>query len=208
MGAGDSDEEREERGGGNRFERVITRVLLLCLAILVIQFGLWGFRRFGPAPPSPALSRNELRVGTQFPVTGSVDLSGNSIELRPAEPGNPATIIVVLTTTCPFCRTNVPIWNSIHRSVSGQLRFIALSLDDLDRTQRFIETSRAEFPLLVVEDARSFIADLGMHSVPQTLALDAEGVIQQVWGGGLSEEHVAVISQSMGELVPGLQVAR
>ena len=207
MGASNPDNEQGERNGGGRFERFVGAVLLLCLAILAIQFGLWSYRRFGPPPAAPELSQNDLRVGVQFPVTGSFDLSGSPLELRPAEPGNPATVLVILTTTCPFCRINVPIWNTIHRSLSGQVRFIALSLDDREKTRRFVETSRAEFSILVVEDARSFIAGLGLHSVPQTLALDAGGVIRHVWGGGLSEDRVAGILQTMVELVPGLQPA-
>ena len=203
--AGNSNSGEEKQNGSTKFERIIGAVLLLCLAILALQFGLWAYRRFGPPPSTPALGQSEFGLGTQFPVVRSADLSGTPIELRPAEPGTPATILVVLTTTCPFCRANVPIWNAIHRSLVDQVRFIALSLDDRERTQRFAESSRAEFSMLVVEDARSFAADLGLHAVPQTLALDAEGVIRQVWGGGLSEDHVASILRSMEELVPGLQ---
>jgi hypothetical protein len=200
------DEEQKRQDGGGRFERIVGAVLTLCLVILAIQFGLWGYRRFGPPPSASSLTQNELAVGTQFPVVGSVDLGGNSVELPPAEPGTPATILVILTTTCPFCRLNVPIWNTIQRSLGSQVRFIALSLDDRERTQGFLEASRAEFSMLVVEDARSFVADLGLHAVPQTLALDADGVIQQIWGGGLSEDQVAGMLQSMVEIVPGLQL--
>ena len=203
--AGDPDSGHERQGDGARFERIVGRVVVLCLVILALQFGLWGYRRFGPAPSTPALSQNELRAGIQFPVVGSVDLSGNSRELQPAEPGAPATILLILSTTCPFCRVNVPIWNGIHRSLGDQVRFVALSLDDLEKTQRFAESARAEFPLFVVEDSPALIAVLGLHAVPQTLALDAGGTILQVWGGGLNEDHAANILQSLEDLVPGLQ---
>jgi len=202
---GDPDNGQEQQAAGTRFERIIGAVLLLCLVILAIQFSFWGYRRFGPPPSAPELSQSELAVGVQLPTIESVDFEGAPVELRPAEPGTPATVLLILTTTCPFCRINVPIWNTIRRSLGDQVRFVALSLDDRERTQRFAETSRAEFPILVVEDVRSFVADLGLHAVPQTLALDAEGVIWRVWGGGLNEDHVASILLSMEELVPGLR---
>ena len=201
------DNGQEKQRGGGRFERVIGAVLLLCLVILAIQFSIWGYRRFGPPPPAPEPNQAALRVGAQFPAIESVGLDGIPVEVRPVEPGTQATILVILTTTCPFCRVNVPIWNSIHRSLGDQVRFVALSLDDRDRSQRFAETSRAEFPIFVVEDARSFVGDLGLHAVPLTLALDAEGMLYQLWGGGLSEDHIASILESMEELVPGLQIA-
>lgn len=206
MRTSNSNNGEEKQRGGTRLERIFSAVLLLCLAILAIQFSIWSYRRFGPPPSAPAQSQNELRAGTHFPAVKSVDLSGLAVELRPAESGAASTVVVILTTTCPFCRVNVPIWNELHSALGGQVRFVALSLDDPERTKRFAETSRAEFPMLVVEDARSFVTGLGLQAVPQTFALDSEGVIRQVWGGGLSEDHVAGILRSIGELVPGLQL--
>jgi len=202
---GDPENEQHGQGEVSRFERIVGAVLVLCVIILAVQFGLWSYRRFRPPSLPPEPSHSELEVGVRFPVVGSVDLTGDPFDLRPAEAGTPATVLLLLTTTCPFCRVNVPTWNEIHRALGDQVRFVGLSLDDRERTRRFVETSRAEFSLFIVEDSRSLVLDLGLQSVPQTLALDAEGVIQGIWVGGLSEENVTSILQSLEEIVPNLQ---
>jgi hypothetical protein len=203
----DANDGQDNSDGDGKLERIIGVVVLLCVIVLAIQFGIWTYRRIAPARPAAELSRGAFAVGNDFPSVGLSDLSGDPLELAPVEPGAPATVLVILTTTCPFCRVNIPIWNEVYGALGNQVRFVGLCLDDLEDTRRFMESARPEFPLFVVADPRSFIAELGIHNVPQTLALDSEGVIQQIWGGGLGEDQIAVILQYLETLVPGLQVA-
>jgi peroxiredoxin len=193
--------------GNTKFERVVGAVVLLCVVILALQFGLWAYRRFVPSTTGPELSRHAFDVGVELPPVELTDLEGTPLELLPTKADPPATVLIILTTTCPYCMANVPIWNAIHDALGDQVNFAGLCLDDHDAARHFVERTRAEFPLLVVDDPRTFVADLGIHGVPQTLALDSNGVVQKIWGGGLTEDHVASILHDLQDLVPGLELA-
>jgi hypothetical protein len=203
----DTSNGRDNPDGNGKLERIVGGIVLLCVAVLAIQFGIWTYRRFAPARPAAVLGNGHFDVGSDFPRVGVSDLSGYPLELVPAEPGMPATVLVILTTKCPFCRINIPIWNEVRGALGDQVRFVGLCLDDLEETKRFVDSARPGFPILVVEEPRSFVAELGIQAVPQTLALDSDGVIQQIWGGGLNEDQIAPILQFLETLVPGLQDA-
>ena len=121
-------------------------------------------------------------------------------------------VLFVLTTTCRFCRATLPIWatlaDSLKRLNGDAIRVVALSLDSTEQTRRYVSEhgigySVASFPTGKMR--RLYRAG----SVPQTLVLDAWGVVRYAHVGQLAPgpELDSVYRVAIGLLEKGLGAA-
>jgi peroxiredoxin len=188
-----------EANEGIWLSRVAPALVLACILGLVIEFGFWTYRRWYPGEPDqPAFAEEGFRL----PSISVQDLAGMPAELRASEPGTQATILVLLTTSCPYCRSSVPNWNAVYRRAGSSTRVVGLSLDNLDSTRRFVEEFGLEFPVFVAVRPLSVRDELEIPGVPQTIAIDAGGAVRGVWGGELRQDHLTDLQRTLRRLAP------
>lgn len=186
-------EDSGDEGGWS--QRITTTILLLAMFGLAVEVGIWAWNRlsaYGPGdafPPVETVSLEDGAPGTWMPATG-----GRA----------PATLLMLLTTTCPMCQGNVPGWNSLHDAVSSEVRVTGLSLDPADKTARFVDALGVRFPVEAVADPEAFKEEIALPGVPLTLLLDAEGGLVEYWYGPVNSEVRRQIQERVVELVPEL----
>lgn len=144
------------------------------------------------------------QLGEQLPNVGVVDLSGESLELQDltAEVG----VLAFLTTTCPYCRNSLPVWEDVHSELTSRgLPLIGISFDPLENTRRYADEHSIEWPLYVLaSDADRDLLKVG--GVPLTISIAPAGVITGVWFGELApEDSTQIIGEVTRTLATTLQ---
>ncbi|MGI8843242.1 MAG: peroxiredoxin family protein [Gemmatimonadaceae bacterium] len=123
-----------------------------------------------------------LHPGSYVPPVPAVTLGGDTVLLG-APPPDVRQVLLVFTTTCPYCRASLPAWKSLaaradsHASVGKSApRVIGLSLDSIAPTVAFRQKHRLPFPITVF-DSRRDQALYRTRSVPLILVIDSENRI-------------------------------
>ncbi len=106
------------------------------------------------------------------------------------------TIVFLFTTKCPFCKTNIPIWNSIdsiNRKYNGY-QSIGICLDADENIDSFINEYNPKFPMTTPNDP-SYYKDINkIRGIPVTLIRNEKNVISKLWVGSLTEKDIAEIT--------------
>jgi hypothetical protein len=106
------------------------------------------------------------------------------------------TIVFVFTTKCPFCKTNIPIWNSIDSicRINNEYQSIGICLDADENIDSFINEYHPMFSMTTPDDP-SYYKDINkIRGVPVTLIRDEKYVISKLWVGSLTEKDIAEIT--------------
>jgi peroxiredoxin len=141
-----------------------------------------------------------LRLRTSLPSAGAMvptfrarTLAGDSITIGEGPDQLARQLLLVLTTSCPFCRQTLPKWNQIADSAAslrpGHVVVAAISLDSLSLTQDYVRQHQFRYPVVLFPVAklrRLYRAT----AVPQTLVLDHEGRILYARTGLLEPQAV------------------
>lgn len=127
----------------------------------------------------------ELRRATTEPLRG---MYMPAFQAAPVEGGAPATIgelpaegrqvLLIYTTTCPYCRSSIPAWKHLTAAVDTMTSIRAtvwgVSLDSVDVTRQYI--SRHGLPYSTVRFPDEKVAAMyRAGTVPVTLVLDERG---------------------------------
>jgi peroxiredoxin len=152
----------------------------------MLRDALTSSRRTGP---------ESYQLGEQLPNVGLVDLSGEAVGLQDltAEVG----VLAFLTTTCPYCRNSLPVWEEVHSELTSRgLPLIGISFDPLENTRHYADEHGIEWPVYVLaSDADRDL--LKVAAVPLTISITPAGVVTGVWFGELAPEDS---SQIIGEV--------
>jgi peroxiredoxin len=115
------------------------------------------------------------QVGTYLPTLALATLDGDPVQLGQ---GNAPQILVVLTTTCPYCLASLPTWEALADSaLTVGARFVGIVLDSVTKAVAYRQEHQLAFPLVVFEERRQR-ALYRAGTVPQTLVLDREGRVR------------------------------
>lgn len=131
--------------------------------------------------------------GEALPELPLTSLSGESRTIADITRSYNATVVAFLTTTCPFCRESLPVWERVHnelRANGGSV--IGISLDPVEETQRYVEEHTIAWPTYVISDLRER-STVKVPAVPVTLAIAEKLTISGVWMGVLAAEDAPAI---------------
>lgn len=169
------------------FNRVVSWVAVV-LAVLVVLLAAQNFRlkrqiaEHDHAPPVGLAAGERL---------GPVQLrspAGESHALT-FSPGEPRTVLLFFTQSCPACRATIPVWLELIDSTETGARIIGVNLGGPDAgAGEELVTSGWPFPVFGVEHEKS----AGLHRithVPATVILDEIGSVRKVWFGELGEDQ-------------------
>ena len=120
-----------------------------------------------------------LHPGSYVLPVPAVSLTGDTITLG-APPAGVRQVLLVFTTTCPYCRASLPAWQSLAARADSATalggvapRVIGLSLDSLDATVAYAREHGLRFPIAQFPTRRDQ-ALYRARSVPLILVINEE----------------------------------
>jgi thiol-disulfide isomerase/thioredoxin len=148
----------------------LTLVVLLSIRLIELRRALGEARRQAILPYR----------GYVVPTVHAVTLAGDSITIGALADTNGKQLVFVLTTTCPFCRATLPTWQTLVDSAGelegGRIRIVAMSLDSLAPTTRYVTEHRIGYAVTTLVDWK-LIQQFRARAVPQTLVLNHWGQV-------------------------------
>jgi thiol-disulfide isomerase/thioredoxin len=142
------------------------------------------------------------------PVPASF-LTGDTITLG-APPSGTRQVMLVFTTTCPYCRASLPAWQSLAERADSLRnigisapRIVGLSLDSIDATTAYVQEHALNFPVTQFESRRNQ-ALYRTRSVPLILIVDSDSRVAYSRMGVLTTSAAldSVWRAAMGEYPP------
>ena len=157
-------------------------------AALVVIVGLLG--RIGDIREEFVKSRQRATLpheGAFVPPVRAPTLTGDSITL--GEPrGADRQLLLVFTTTCPFCKATLPVWDSLADSIrraDPSVQIVGVSLDSAGLAQTYATDHQLSYPIVTLTAARwRFLYRAG--AVPQTVVVEAGGLVRYATVGKLT----------------------
>jgi peroxiredoxin len=120
-----------------------------------------------------------LHPGSYVPPVPTSTLTGDTLILG-APPAGARQVLLVFTTTCPYCRASVPAWRSLAARAHSLSRLggvaphvVGLSLDSLPATTHYMDEHGLRFPVTQFPTRRDQ-ALYRARSVPLILVIDAD----------------------------------
>jgi peroxiredoxin len=128
-------------------------------------------------------------VGYRAPDFTLRTLQGESFSLEDYR-GNPV-VLNFWATWCPPCRAEIPFFQAAHRKFNGQVTIAGIDDgEDVATVGPFVTDMGMTYPLPL--DKQSIVSRAyQVNSLPATYFIDAEGVIQHI--------HIGIISQGVLE---------
>lgn len=175
---------------------------LFLLSVVVIAYGVWSVTIQNRALIEnldnlrrPGLPEDRLARGDTLPDVPLQSLEGQVVTT--AELTRQARVVVVLTTTCPFCEQSLSAWDEVARQLEAQeMGFAGISLHSAELTEAYVREHEIAWPLLVIDAAAK--PQLGVRAVPRTLVLREDGVIDQVVSGRFDREDGEAVLGVLG----------
>jgi hypothetical protein len=120
-----------------------------------------------------------LHPGSYVPPVSAVSLTSDTLTIG-APPAGVRQVLLVFTTTCPYCRASLPAWQSLAARADSTPalggvtpRVIGLSLDSLEATIAYVREHGVRFPVARFPTRRDQ-ALYRARSVPLILVIDEE----------------------------------
>lgn len=110
-------------------------------------------------------------------------------------------LIFVFTTRCPFCKETLPMWQSFADTLTHKtsIAVFGISLDPLQETQTYLDQQGIAFPVFIPSDKESFSNKNKLHSVPQTIIRNSDGLVEKVWRGRLTVDDYNEVVKAMSD---------
>lgn len=117
--------------------------------------------------------------GKEIPKFELITLAGEKFDSEKLK-GKP-TMINFWFTRCAPCIDEMPILNKIKEKYKDDFNFIAITYEEKEEVEKFLETHPFDFQHLT--NAKDVIKQLGVKTYPMNLFLNKNGVLEYVKGG-------------------------
>ena len=150
-----------------------------------------------------------LHPGSYVPVAPVTTIGGDTLTLG-APPAGARQVLLVFTTTCPYCRASLPAWRSLAARADSVSRLggvaphvVGLSLDSLPATTHYVDEHGLRFPVTQFPTRRDQ-ALYRARSVPLILVIDEENRVAYSRMGVLTSPAAldSVWRAAIGEFPP------
>lgn len=130
----------------------------------------------------------QLKAGERVESFNVKTLDGSITQIDYAD-STTKYLFFILSTSCPFCEKNLAAWkNVVAMNQKNIYKIIGISIDDLEKTKNYIATKDVSFYLTSIADT-SFLRKYKISSVPETILINGNGIVEKVWAGKLSEKQ-------------------
>jgi thioredoxin-related protein len=109
---------------------------------------------------------------------------------------NQQTLLIALSTTCPYCRESVPLYRRIldgQRDAKDNLRVIALFPDHADEVAKYLKENQLTINSISGVDFRSF----HIAGTPTMILVNERGEVSDFWTGKLDERETEQFARSL-----------
>jgi peroxiredoxin len=129
--------------------------------------------------------------GVVVPTFRAATIGGDSVTVGELPDSAGTQVLLVFNTTCPFCRSIIPLWRQLAESLdqTERVQVLGISLDSPDSTFRYVTEHLLRFPVLTFPQpklARLYRA----VAVPQTVVVDSAGTVLYARTGTLDSSSL------------------
>ncbi len=133
------------------------------------------------------VNETDMHVGMPMPEFGFVTCDG--AEQTTAELAGRPALINFWATWCPPCVKELPHFAQLAQDNADSVNVIGVSVDESAQTVRkFLK--RKALPYTLAWDGGGIASDLGINSIPVTIALDAKGNVAAIHHGYASADDL------------------
>jgi peroxiredoxin len=164
----------------DRLFRTLPYLALAAAAVLVVVLGQQKRQLIEQVEQTQyqlRQARTEPMRGMWMPAFQAPTLEGQPATIGEL-PGQGRQVLLMYTTTCPYCLTSIPAWKQIKAAAdtmtSMRAAVYGVSLDSVDATRQYIARHRLPYQTVRFPDEKV----AGMYragTVPITLVLDERG---------------------------------
>jgi cytochrome c biogenesis protein CcmG/thiol:disulfide interchange protein DsbE len=135
-----------------------------------------------PSTTGNPIDASRARVGTSAPSFSLPDTGGHLVSLADQR-GKPA-VIAFFASWCHPCEEELPVLEQFARDNGDRLRVVAISFRDLKSDSvDFVHRLGITYPVLLDEPTAPVADRYGVRGIPQTVFVDAHGVVRgRVYG--------------------------
>jgi thiol-disulfide isomerase/thioredoxin len=145
------------------------------------------------------VERGSLQLGEKLPEFGFSKCDGEELTTTDLE-GQPV-LINFWATWCGPCREELPDLNELAEEAGDSLRVVGVSLDrDPGQLHEFVKQAMLDFE--VTWDGGGIARDLGITTIPFTLAIDAEGNLVGGHRGLATKDQFIELAKTAGAELP------
>jgi cytochrome c biogenesis protein CcmG/thiol:disulfide interchange protein DsbE len=158
-------------------------------------------RQTTPNTDAAAIDSHKARVGTMAPDFTLHSTDGRTVTLS-ALRGRPV-VVAFFASWCHPCEEELPVLERFRRD-NDALQVVGVSYQDLSSdTQAFVRRLRVTFPALVDAPASPVAQRYGVRGIPQTIFVDARGVVRgRVYG----ETSRRALQPAISDLLAGKNI--
>lgn len=173
--------------------------LVLALLALSLVANVYLTKKvFQPRPPAhPPLAR-----GAAVPQFTAIRLGGAQ---ETVSYDGKKTVLYVFTTTCPWCKRNIPNIKRLFDAKGSEYRFVGISLD-AKGLDSYVAQHKLPFPVYTHLSTKTQDA-YRLGGVPQTLVISEQGTVIQNWSGAYADAQQGEVEKFFGVTLPGLAPA-
>jgi|GEM_PF-2475809 peroxiredoxin len=144
---------------------------------------------------SPAAAGG-LHVGDRLPELAVREIDGAASRLQFGPDTD--TVIMLFTTTCSTCTTNLDNWRQLYAQQGDSYQFVAISADQPEATRTYAERNALPFRVVLPEDPAFFGSMYGVDRVPVTIVAGPDGRVKEIRQGLLEEPSAAADLPALG----------
>lgn len=178
---------------GRQVYSIFLHIALVVLAIEV-AFLSWQNRKL---QQMPSRAVELIKKGDQF-FSDNLEVlqKNNALEIT-----GPPQIVFLFTTTCPFCKQSLELWDQIiEEAKERNILTLGISLDSRLNTMAFAKANHLNFSIFCTTNDKEFKKKNKITGVPITLVLNRTGQVENVWYGLLSAAEVSEVVSTISNL--------
>ena len=187
----------EERSGGVRWLIVVLPLLVFLGLAGVMAMQLLSGRDTSELPsaliggPAPQFKLEPLQglnvAGAQVP-----GLSGEDLKGKP-------TLVNIFASWCAPCRAEHPVLMALAKE--GRVRIVGINYKDKPgNALRFLGALGNPYERVGVDEAGRAAIDWGFYGIPETLLVDADGIVRHKIIGPITSEKLKKLREAVAEL--------
>ncbi len=128
---------------------------------------------------------------------------GETVTLADFAGGNPM-VVNYFAAWCAPCRAELPEFEAVSRELADDIIFVGISRDNVtDSWLSLIRDVGVTYPTVFEGNVEGSLAFVDGRAMPTTVFIDADGEVQKVWSGVLSDELLrSLIKEHLDSTIP------
>ena len=171
---------------------LVVACLVLSGLVVVLAWQNWNMKRqLASASHAPELPPDALKAGDHLEAFDVVDPAGTPVRIEFGDAA-PKTLLLVFSSTCPACKSNMPTWNDLlTQPLPAGWRVVAIQTDD--------GAHATPLPFTVYGRNREHPAPLDrVPFIPATVVVAPTGEVLSSHFGVLSADDRAALEHDLG----------